>query len=137
MRCAALALITTACLASFPASAIPDRFKDPQDGALDVSDYLLRHRGVLPVPLVVTEPAVGYGGGVALAYFSQSFEDSAERARAGGQRVQPPDIIGAAGIRTETARAAAASHTWASSTRTAGVTGAWPARPSSTSTISA
>jgi hypothetical protein len=101
MRCAALALIMTACLASLPASAIPDRFKDPEDGALDVSDYLLRHRGVLPVPLVVTEPAVGYGGGVALAYFSQSFAESAEAARARGERVQPPDIVGAAGIRTE------------------------------------
>jgi hypothetical protein len=29
---------------------IPDKLRDPEDGALDASDYLLRHRGVLPAP---------------------------------------------------------------------------------------
>jgi len=40
------------------------RFFDPDDGALDLSYFLEDPRGVLPVPIVVTEPAVGYGGGV-------------------------------------------------------------------------
>jgi hypothetical protein len=97
----ALALAMTTLTASPPATAIPERFNDPEDGAFDLSDYLLRHRGVLPVPIVITEPAVGYGGGVGLAYFSQSFAESAEAARARGERVQPPDITAAAGIKTE------------------------------------
>ena len=98
---AAMALAMTACTASLPAAAIPDRYKDADDGALDLSDYLLRHRGVLPVPIVITEPAVGYGGGLGLMYFSQSFADSAEAARARGERVQPPDIAAAVGMKTE------------------------------------
>jgi hypothetical protein len=56
---------------------------------------------VLPVPIVVTEPAVGYGGGVALAYFSQSFEQRAEESRARGAPITPPDIALGFGIRTE------------------------------------
>src|SRR5690242_16208688 len=96
----ALLLASLAC-AALPAWPLPERFTDPQDGELDLSDYLLRHRGVLPVPLVVTEPAVGYGGGVALAYFSQSFEQRAEESRARGEAIVPPDIAVGAAVRTE------------------------------------
>ena len=39
------------------------RFFDPEDGMFDVSSFLEDPRGFLPVPIVVTEPAVGYGGG--------------------------------------------------------------------------
>ena len=49
------------------ASGAPDtgksRFFDPDDGMFDVSSFLEDPRGFLPVPIVVTEPAVGYGGG--------------------------------------------------------------------------
>ena len=41
------------------------RFLDPDDGQLDLSYFLENPRGFLPVPIVVTEPAVGYGGGFA------------------------------------------------------------------------
>ena len=41
------------------------RFFDPQDGQFDLSYFLENPRGFLPIPIVVTEPAVGYGGGVA------------------------------------------------------------------------
>lgn len=41
------------------------RFFDPQDGQLDLSYFLEDPRGFLPIPIVVTEPAVGYGGGMA------------------------------------------------------------------------
>jgi hypothetical protein len=78
-----------------------DRFVDSSDGRFDLSDHLLRHRGVLPVPLVVTEPAVGYGGGAALAYFSQSFEQRAEESRRAGKAITPPDISLGAGVATE------------------------------------
>lgn len=90
---------------------LPSKFRDPSDGHLDLSDYLLRHRGVLPLPIVVTEPAIGYGGGLGLAYFSQSFEERAEASRARGEAVQPPDISVAVGIATENGTwAAGAGH---------------------------
>jgi len=41
------------------------RFLDPEDGQLDLSYFLENPRGFLPVPIIVTEPAVGYGGGAA------------------------------------------------------------------------
>jgi hypothetical protein len=36
---------------------------DPEDHQLDLSTFLETPRGFMPVPIVVTEPAVGYGGG--------------------------------------------------------------------------
>ena len=47
----------------------PLRFTDPEDGQLDMSDFLLKHKGALPVPIVITEPAVGYGFGLGLLFF--------------------------------------------------------------------
>lgn len=91
-----------ACACALPAvAAIPDRFVDAEDGEFDLSDYLLLHRGALPVPILITEPAVGYGGGLALAYFSQSFAEQAEKARAAGEPVIPPDIAVGAAFKTE------------------------------------
>ena len=89
MKLAALAASLCCTLAQ---GSFLDRFKDPEDGAFDASEYLLDHRGALPVPIVITEPAVGYGGGLALAWFSESIRDAAQKA-AGG-RVIPPDIYG-------------------------------------------
>jgi len=96
---AALATLIAAC--ALPAAALPEKFIDAEDGQLDVSDYLLRFHGALPVPIIVTEPAVGYGGGIALAYFSQSFEEQARLSRERGERVEPPDISILAGLKTE------------------------------------
>jgi hypothetical protein len=39
------------------------RFFDPEDGQFDLSYFLENPRGFLPIPIVVTEPAIGYGGG--------------------------------------------------------------------------
>ena len=41
---------------------------DPADGMLDVGPVLERARGFLPIPIIVTEPAVGYGGGLAAMF---------------------------------------------------------------------
>ena len=41
------------------------RLFDPDDGQLDLSYFLEDPRGFLPIPIIVTEPAVGYGGGAA------------------------------------------------------------------------
>ena len=74
-------------------------FRDPEDGRMDVSDWLLTKKGVLPIPILVTEPAVGYGGGLALAFFSQSLAEGA-RANGGNTQYSPPLIAAAAGIYT-------------------------------------
>ena len=76
-----------------------DAFRDPEDHALDASEWLLDRRGFLPVPIVITEPAVGYGGGVALVFFRESIRDVAQKAHDG--HVTPPDIYGGAIAATE------------------------------------
>ena len=101
MDSSALMLLGALCLAMPAFAADTGRFRDAEDGAFDASDYLLRHRGVLPVPIIVTEPAIGYGGGVALAYFSQSFEERARESRERGEAVVPPDVSIGVGLKTE------------------------------------
>ncbi len=51
----------------FSASML-DGFIDPEDGMLDLSHYLAEQKGFLPIPIIVTEPAVGYGIGAALVF---------------------------------------------------------------------
>ncbi len=68
-------------------------FTDPEDGSFDMSDFLLNHKGVLPMPIIVTEPAIGYGGGLGVMYFKRN-KNSA------GQPISP-NITGAAGLGTE------------------------------------
>jgi hypothetical protein len=41
----------------------PSRFRDPQDGRIDLRDFLASSRGFLPTSIVIAEPAVGYGDG--------------------------------------------------------------------------
>ncbi len=48
-------------------------FFDKKDGMLDASEYLSELYGFLPVPVIITEPAIGYGGGVGLVYFHDTF----------------------------------------------------------------
>lgn len=103
MRSNAAVLGALVCLASSTAGAegFLDRFRDPEDGMFDASSYLLDHRGVLPIPILITEPAVGYGGGVALTWFSESIRDAAAKAQTTGHRLTPPDIYALALFGTE------------------------------------
>ena len=97
-----LALLSCLFLAaSANAEGFRERFVDPEDGQFDMSKYLLEHRGALVVPIVITEPAVGYGGGLALAWFSESIGDAARRAQETGGRLTPPNIYGLAAFGTE------------------------------------
>ncbi len=41
---------------------------DKEDKQLDLSSYMSQAYGFLPIPIFITEPAVGYGGGLALVY---------------------------------------------------------------------
>lgn len=54
---------------------------DPADGQFDASRVVASERGFLPVPILITEPAIGYGGGLVAAFFHES-EQGAEKRRA-------------------------------------------------------
>ncbi|RJG05738.1 hypothetical protein D3870_06640 [Noviherbaspirillum cavernae] len=68
---------------------------DQKDGNPDLSEWLLTRKGFLPVPIIITEPAVGYGGGLAALFFGQSMSEAASQAKKSGH-VTPPDIYGIA-----------------------------------------
>jgi hypothetical protein len=70
------------------------RFVDPEDGQLDLSSFLENPRGFLPVPVVVTEPAVGYGGG-AVGMFLRPREEAGEEGWA------RPDISAVGAVATQ------------------------------------
>lgn len=95
-----VAAVLSCCLGQAIGEGLPTRFTDPDDGKLDLSEWLLDHKGFLPVPIVITEPAVGYGGGVALAFFRESLRDTAERSKESGRRA-PPDVFGVGAMATE------------------------------------
>lgn len=78
------------------ADAAKGVFTDPEDGAFDLSEWLLDRKGFLPVPVLITEPAIGYGGGLAALFFRESMREGA----AAGRK-SPPDIYGAVLAGTE------------------------------------
>src|SRR3974390_2493631 len=47
------------------------KFRSPDDGWFDVSAFLEEKYGFIPIPLIITEPAVGYGGGAGLTFLSK------------------------------------------------------------------
>ena len=71
-----------------------ERFIDPKDGQFDLSYFLEHPRAFLPVPLVVTEPAVGFGGGVVGMFIRP-------RKEAGDEGWARPDIAAVGGLATE------------------------------------
>jgi len=75
-------------------------FTDPEDGQLDASEWLLDRKGFLPVPIIITEPAVGYGAGAALLFFRESIGEQVSKVKQSG-RLTPPDIYGMALAATE------------------------------------
>lgn len=74
-----------------------DTLIDPEDGMLDASNYLENATGILPVPIIITEPAVGYGLGAAVAYFHDPKEiDEGVHPHKG-----PPSVSVGFGAKTE------------------------------------
>ena len=53
-------------------------FIDPKDVALDTSNWLVDRKGFLPIPLIITEPAVGFGLGAGLVFFHESKDTKEE-----------------------------------------------------------
>jgi hypothetical protein len=79
-----------------------DLFRDSDDGRFDMSSWLLEHHGFLPVPIVVTDPALGYGGGVALTFFHRPRGAPTTRTGPDGKpRMITPNILGAMAMKTE------------------------------------
>lgn len=70
------------------------RIRDPEDGKFDLSKFLAHPRAFLPIPLVVTEPAVGYGGGIAGMFVRP-------RKGAGNEGYARPNMSVAGGVATE------------------------------------
>lgn len=82
-------------LSNVEAQSFKDMFISKDDGAVDMSAFLNSATGFLPVPIIITEPAVGFGGGVALAYFhkGEAFENE-------GPKGLSPTVSFAAGAYT-------------------------------------
>ena len=79
-----------------PASSAnpPSKFISAEDGWLDVSAFLDESYGFIPLLIPITEPAVGYGAAVALAFIDKPLGE----AQAGFGR---PDITAVGGLGTE------------------------------------
>src|SRR5882672_11504785 len=90
------------CAADEPAKPAPDaasppvtsKFRDPESGEIDLSRFLATPRNFLPLPLIVTEPAIGYGGGLAGMFLRP-------RKAAGSEGFARPNLSIVGGIATE------------------------------------
>jgi outer membrane protein assembly factor BamA len=89
------ATLTQTNVASAPAGTNADsKFTSPEDGWFDMSGMLQQTYGFLPVPLIITEPAVGYGGGLGLMFLSKPLPNA-------GNGLGRPNITLIAGFGTE------------------------------------
>lgn len=89
-------------------ASILDDFIDPQDGMFDVSHWLAERKGFFPIPLIITEPAVGAGLGAGLLFLhdplagktaeGKTFDPQSVDAQG---RLIPPSISGLFGAYTE------------------------------------
>jgi len=103
-----LAVLLLLCAASLDGQADqtptkkPSPFKDPEDGALDVGGWISTRTGILPLPILITEPAIGYGGGVGLVLIHGGGIGGLRDAPPGVTgKPTPPDISALAGAATE------------------------------------
>ncbi len=69
-------------------------FKDPEDGQLDLSQWIIEKNGFVPMPIIITEPAFGgFGGGLAPVFIKQNAPITVN----GKTYPLPPDITAAFG----------------------------------------
>jgi len=74
-----VSLLLLLCSATLQAGSLFDKFIDPTDGQFDTSGWLIDNKGFLPVPILITEPAVGTGLGLAGVFFHESEEDKEKK----------------------------------------------------------
>ncbi len=77
-------------------SKVSSNFFDDADGQFDMSGYLSEVYGFLPVPIVITEPALGYGAGASLMYIHDKM--GIQKTESG--RPIPPTVSGIIGAKT-------------------------------------
>ena len=77
------------------------QFVDPKDGNLDMSQWLSKKTGFLPIPILISDPAVGYGGGLGLAFFHDSEDELKEEVGEDGMLSLPPSVSFLVGAGTE------------------------------------
>jgi hypothetical protein len=75
-------------------AAATSRFRDPDDGGFDISEFLDTAYGFVPVIYPITEPAVGYGAVGALVFIDRNVSGQ-------GQRFVRPNITAIGGLGTE------------------------------------
>ncbi|MFP8882113.1 MAG: hypothetical protein AAEJ52_07760 [Myxococcota bacterium] len=84
--------------ASEPAksAAADDRslFIDPDDHWIDISEFLATKTGFMPIPIIMTEPTLGYGGGAGLLFIDP-------REKHGDEGFKRPNITAVGGLVTE------------------------------------
>jgi hypothetical protein len=68
-----------------------------EEGDIDLSDYMSQAYGFLPIPIIITEPSIGYGGGIALIYLHDTLLGKESST---GRRI-PPSISGLLAAATE------------------------------------
>ncbi len=69
-------------------------FVSDEDSKFDISAFLSTKYGFVPMPIIITEPAVGYGAGLNLMFLHDSLASSIERK-------SPPSISGVVAVGTE------------------------------------
>jgi hypothetical protein len=90
-------IILTFCLTIFAFCSIDAQkqkvtLKDSLDNKLDLGNYIIHAHGIVPVPVVITEPALGnLGLAIGLLYIQPKKELSGER------KYRSPDITGLLG----------------------------------------
>ena len=77
-----------------PKLSMRDKLFDPEDGCLDISQFLADPMGFVPVVVPITEPTVGVGAALALVFISDNEKTS------GGLGVKP-NITAVGGFGTE------------------------------------
>ena len=69
--------------------------KDSLDGALDLSNYIIDANGFVPIPLIITEPALGGFGGALIPVFIKKRTPYIDSTKNGVKITPvPPDITG-------------------------------------------
>ena len=89
-------LIAAASIVLAVATANAQDLTHGTDGEFDVSGMLATRGGFLPAPIIITEPAVGYGGGLAAIFFHGGNPLLKKDGRKG-----PPSITAVAAFATE------------------------------------
>ena len=102
-RFTAVFLLIITILSASPAwcGSFFDQFVDPKDGNLDMSQWLAGRTGFLPIPILISDPAVGYGGGLAVAFFHESKDEPQEGIDEDGMLSLPPSVSFLVGAVTE------------------------------------